>query len=126
MIGDTVSLVVLTFNRRAELLRTLSRLAEIDASVPIPGSRAPHWFGSRENSIADATWLSVAVVIGQLVFTIFSALARMTRAFVARIESSIIFSVIGGFGQLRSSVGSLFAPAPPVRPAAFARACAAW
>ncbi|HET8877003.1 MAG TPA: glycosyltransferase [Casimicrobiaceae bacterium] len=35
MIGDTVSLVVLTFNRRNEVLRTLSRLAEIDASVPI-------------------------------------------------------------------------------------------
>jgi GT2 family glycosyltransferase len=35
MIGDTVSVVVLTFNRRAELLRTLSRLAAIDASVPI-------------------------------------------------------------------------------------------
>ena len=35
MIGDKVSLVVLTFNRCAELLRTLSRLADIDASVPI-------------------------------------------------------------------------------------------
>ncbi|HSU45058.1 MAG TPA: glycosyltransferase [Casimicrobiaceae bacterium] len=35
MIGDKVSLVVLTFNRRAELLRTLSRLADIDAGVPI-------------------------------------------------------------------------------------------
>jgi hypothetical protein len=30
-------------------------------------------------TIACATWLSVAVVIGQPVFTIFSALARMTR-----------------------------------------------
>jgi GT2 family glycosyltransferase len=35
MTADKVSLVVLTFNRRAELLRTLSRLAEIDAGVPI-------------------------------------------------------------------------------------------
>jgi GT2 family glycosyltransferase len=35
MIGDTVSLVVLTFNRRGELLRTLSRLAELDTGVPI-------------------------------------------------------------------------------------------
>jgi GT2 family glycosyltransferase len=35
MIGERVSIVVLTFNRRAEILRTLSRLADIDASIAI-------------------------------------------------------------------------------------------
>ncbi|HXR55770.1 MAG TPA: glycosyltransferase family 2 protein [Casimicrobiaceae bacterium] len=35
MIGERVSIVVLTFNRRDELLRTLSQLARIDGSVRI-------------------------------------------------------------------------------------------
>lgn len=35
MIGEHVSIIVLTFNRRVELLRTLAHLACIDKSVPI-------------------------------------------------------------------------------------------
>ena len=35
MIGEGVSIVVLTFNRRDELLRTLAQLAHVDESVRI-------------------------------------------------------------------------------------------
>jgi len=35
MIGERVSIVVLTFNRRDEVLRTLAQLARVDESVPI-------------------------------------------------------------------------------------------